>query len=73
MIKRCVRGTNMQSVNDLIIFTYFLGFRDAMKSMSMQFMVLEDKMKSLITKCTLKLPTMHLKCVVGKTRVQLVK
>ena len=57
-VNRGVRVLKIQTVNVLSVLECFARFRDAMKCMEVKIMVLEPKMTSLITNCTLKLPTM---------------
>ena len=59
----------MQKMTVLSYFECFPRFWDAMKPMEMQIRVLESRMKPIITKCTLKLPTAPMKSVIGKIRV----
>ena len=49
--------SKMQKMNVLIDFECFSKFWDAMKPMEVQNRVIEPRMKPLITKCTLKLPS----------------
>lgn len=41
----------MQNMNHLSVFSGFLGLRDAMKVVRIQFRVLEPKINFLVTKC----------------------
>ena len=59
--------SKMQKMTILSDFECFPRSWDAMKPMEVQIRVLEPRMRPLITKCTLKLPPVHLKCAVGKT------
>lgn len=59
LVNRGVRVPKMQKVNVLSDFKCFPRFKDAMQAMEVQIMALKIRMKSLITKCTLKLLTAY--------------
>ena len=63
----------MQILSVLSDLECFLRSWDAMQGVEVPIRVLEPRMKHLITKCTLKLPTTPMKCAIGKIGLQLVK
>ena len=73
LVKQGCRVPKMQILSVLSDLECFLRSWDAMQGVEVQIRVLEPRMKHLITKCALKLPTTPMKCAVGKTGLQLVK
>ena len=73
LVKQCCKVPKMQNLSVLSDLECFLRSWDAMQGVEVQIRVLKPRMKHLITKCALKLPTASMKCAVGKTGLQLVK